>query len=264
MKTKILSFCLVLAMTLVYSQKTIAQSTENNEPQTTVPEKSSATYDGSSYNIIFDWKKKNKSKATSPHWTGIGMSFANFSGIDDLNNPDVNLTMSTSYSFILNVSDYKIPLNNHLLLVSGLGLDFTRYHFKGNVGLTVDNDGITKFIESPDESYKSSKLVTYYITIALLVEYQTKVHNRTFHVSGGMVGYIKYYSKSQIDVRENGGVIAKSLGRDLNILPVNGRFMLQTGISDLSFYAYYSPFSLFKKDKGPDIKPIGMGIKLDF
>ena len=264
MKTKILLLCLALAMTFTYSQKTIAQSTEDDNSQTITREKSSARYDGDSYNITFVWNKKNDKKTITPHWTGIGMAFTNFNGINDLKNPDVNLSMSTSYSFILNISDFKIPLNNHLLLVSGTGLDFTRYHFKGDVGLTVDSDGITKFIESPDESYKSSKLITYYITIPLLLEYQTKVHRQTFHISGGMVGYIKYYSKSQVDAIVEGGVKARSLGRDLNILPVNGRFMLQAGIGDFSFFAYYSPFSLFEKDKGPDIKPIGMGVKLDF
>ncbi len=233
-------------------------SSKSNDNEVVAPE-SSAIYDGSSYNIIFAWKKKQK--ANKPHWTGMGMALANFNGMDDTN---ADLSISTSYSFIINTTDYKVPLSSHLLLITGMGLDFTRYHFNGNVGLTVV-DGITKFVESADETYKSSKLITYYITIPLLLEYQTKIaNNRTFYVSGGMVGYIKYYSKSQIDVNVDGGVQARSLGRDLNILPVNGRLMLQTGISDVNFYAYYSPFSLFQKDKGPDLKPIGIGIMIGF
>ncbi len=227
----------------------------NTDPE--VPAKSSATYDGTSYSIMFNWKKKNKAWI-EPHWNGIGMALANFDGI---NNTTADLSISTSYSFIINPIEYKAQLSNHWLLVSGVGLDFTRYHFKDNVGLTVI-DGVTKFVESTDETYKSSKLLTYYITIPLLLEYQTKLAHNTFYVSGGMVGYIKYYSKSQIDVNVNGGIEARSLGRDLNILPVNGRFMLQTGIGNIRFYAYYSPFSLFEKGKGPEIKPIGIGIVL--
>ena len=262
MKTRILLLCIVLlSTTFIYAQDTnIDTNTVNTLEESIVPEKSSITYDGSSYSIIFDWKKK---RSIRPHWTGIGMTFLNFDGLNDLRNPNVNLTMSTSYSFILNLSDYKIPLNHNFLLVSGLGLDFSRYHFKGNVGLTVV-DGITKFVESEDESYKSSKLIAYYVTIPLLLEYQTRIHNRTFHIAGGIVGYLKYYSKSQIDANVNGGVEARSLGRDLNILPINGRCMLQAGIGDVSLYAYYSPFSLFKNDKGPELKPVGIGIKLDF
>jgi hypothetical protein len=223
-----------------------------------VSQNSSATYDGSPYNIMFAWKKKTKAK--NPHWNGMGIALANFDG---MNNVNADLAISTSYSFIINPIDYCVPISSHWLLVSGMGLDFSRYHFKGNVGLTVV-DGITKFVRSADESYKSSKLITYYITVPLLLEYQTKLSNRTFYISGGVVGYIKYYSKSQIDVKVEGGIEARNLGRDLNILPVNGRLMFQTGISDISFYAYYSPFSLFEKGKGPDLKPIGVGIVLDF
>ncbi|MDR1370529.1 MAG: hypothetical protein LBJ72_10485 [Dysgonamonadaceae bacterium] len=242
MKTKILLLCLILF--------TGSQS---------VPAQSSVTYDGAPYNIMFTWKKN--SKAIKPHWNGLGIALANFDGI---NNTGADLAVSTSYSLILNPMDYKIPLSRHWLFVSGMGLDFSRYHFKGNTGLTVV-DGIARFVPATDgETYKSSKLMTYYITIPLLLEYQTRFSNRLFYISGGMVGYIKYYSKSQIDVRVTGGVEARNLGRDLNILPVNGRFMLQTGVSDISFYAYYSPFSLFEKDKGPDIKPVGIGIMLDF
>ncbi|GHU88133.1 hypothetical protein FACS1894155_02400 [Bacteroidia bacterium] len=233
-----------------------AQNTSNNDQP--VVSKSSATYDGSSYNVMFAWKKKMK--VNNPHWTGMGVALANFDG---MNNVNTDLTISTSYSFIINPIDYCIPINSHWLLVSGMGLDFSRYHFKGNVGLTVVN-GITKFVESADETYKSSKLITYYITVPLLLEYQTKLSNRTFYISGGMVGYIKYYSKSQIDVKVVSGIEARNLGRDLNILPVNGRLMLQTGISDISFYAYYSPFSFFENGKGPDLKPIGVGVILNF
>jgi hypothetical protein len=251
MRTKTLLPCLVLFTTsFIYAQ---------NEDQPIAP-KSSATYDGSPYNIMFAWKKKAKEKANNPHWTGMGIALANFDGMSKV---DANLSISTSYSFIINPIDYCISLSSHCILVSGMGLDFTRYHFKGNVGLTEVNE-ITKFVKSTDETLKSSKLITYYITIPLLLEYQSRLPNRRFYVSGGIVGYVKYYSKSQIDVNVIGGIEARNLGRDLNILPVNGRLMLQAGISDIRFYAYYSPFSLFEKGKGPDLKPIGIGIILDF
>jgi hypothetical protein len=231
----------------------------SNNTQVGSSSQSSATYNGSSYNIMFAWKKKGK--VTKPHWNGMGIALANFDGKNDIN---ADLSISTSYSFIINTIDYKISLSRHWLLVSGMGLDFTRYHFKNNVGLTVVN-GNAQFVEAQDETYKSSKLITYYITIPLLLEYQTRLANRhLFYISGGIIGYIKYYSKSQIDVNVLNGVEARNLGRDLNILPANGRLTLQAGINDIGFYAYYSPFSIFEKDKGPDIKPIGIGIMFNF
>ncbi len=220
--------------------------------------KSSATFNGSSYNIMFSWKKK----ANNPHWAGAGIALASISNMDDTG---ADLKISKSYSFVVNPIEYCVPISHHWLLVSGAGADWTRYHFKGDTGLQ-EVDGITQFVPAAaGETYKSSKLLTYYITIPLLLEYQTKMqNNRTFFISGGMVGYIKCYSKSQVDVNVNGNIEKRTLGRDLNLLPVNGRLMMQTGIGDFSFYAYYSPFSLFEKGKGPDMKPIGLGIIIDF
>ncbi len=220
--------------------------------------KSSVTYNGSAYNVLFSWKKK----ANDPHWASIGMAFADFDGMTDTNG---ELRTSTSYSFILNPIEYSIPLDHHWLLVSGLGIDWTRYHFKGNIGLEEVN-GITQFVPAPaGTTYKSSKLLTYYLTVPLLLEYQTKIaKERSIFFSGGFVGYIRCYSKSQVDMNVEGGIQKINKGRDLNILPVNGRFMLQAGISKVNFFGYYSPFSLFEKDKGPDIKPVGIGVMLDF
>jgi len=219
--------------------------------------KSSIKVSGSDYNFIFSWNKKK----FDPHWSGFGMSFINF---DNLKGAD--LKQSISYSFVLNLMEYYVPIDRyHWLFVTGMGIDWSRYHFKGNTGLT-EKDGITFFEPSPEEvNYKSSKLLSYYITLPLLLEYQTKISKkRDFFVSGGLVGYIKCYSKSQVEYRTSEGKKQENKGRDLNILPVNARFMLQIGIDDISLFGYYSPFSLFKKDKGPEIYPVGVGLMLGF
>jgi hypothetical protein len=226
---------------------------------------SSIIYNGSPYNFIFTWKKK----ATQSHWSGIGFAFSQLDGLEG-----VDLKLGKSYSIILNLGDYTIPLSHHWLLFTGFGLDFTRHHFKGNVGLEEiyihgqerDRLGeyVAGFVPDFDHHYKSSKLQAYYITIPLLWEYQTKITgNKMFYINGGVEGLIKYYSKSQIDIRTERSV-EKVKYRDLNIRPLNFRFVLRIGLTNnVGIFGYYQPIPMFEFGKGPQIKPYGIGIAIN-
>lgn len=246
---------LLLAFVALSSMPVLAQETEN--PQNS--SKSAVTYDGSLYDFAFSWKKKSK-KAQHQHWTGLWFAFVDLDGLKD-----AELKASQSYSIAFVPISYVLPLDHHWLFISGIGLDWTRYHFKGDIGLQ-GKSAITHFEPAPEgEHYKSSKLLTYYFTIPLVLEYQIKLaHRSTFHIAGGFEGLIKYYSKSQVDLRTPDGIQKTSLGRDLNLLPLNGRFVAQAGINDIAVFGYYQPFSMFKKAKGPDVKSLGFGLRYHF
>ncbi|OJU52541.1 MAG: hypothetical protein BGN96_17695 [Bacteroidales bacterium 45-6] len=216
-------------------------------------EESNVLFGGASYNLIFSWKKK---KRLSPHWTGIGMGFMNY---DDANIPNGKLKISTSHNFTLNLIDYNKQISNsNWLLVSGVGMEFSRYHFDTNAALTKVN-GITTFVPAPNGiDYTSNKLLAYYITLPLLFEYQTS----HFHVSGGPVAFFKYYSKSEVEYTQNNRKEKESMGRDLNIRPVDLKLRLQVGIDDVAIYGYYSPFSMFNKNEGPDLKTYTVGVMI--
>ncbi|MDR3057726.1 MAG: outer membrane beta-barrel protein [Prevotella sp.] len=231
-----------------------SMDTIRTESQVLIHEKESESnilLGGSSYNFLFSWKKK---KHLSPHWTGFGMGFMNY---DDI--PNGSLKMSKSHNFTVNLFDFHKQIGkSNWLVVSGIGAEWSRYHFDENAALTKV-DGITTFQPAPDGiDYKSTKLLAYYITIPLLLEYQAS----NFHISGGVVGFFKYYSKSQVKYYVDNKKIVKNMGRDLNIRPVDMKLRLQVGINDISVYAYYSPFSMFGKDKGPDLKTYTIGVML--
>lgn len=228
--------------------------TVRTESQVLISEKeneSNILLGGSSYNFLFSWKKK---KHLSPHWTGFGVGFMNY---DDI--PNGSLKMSKSHNFTVNLFDFHKQIGkSNWLVVSGIGAEWSRYHFDENAALTKV-DGITTFQPAPEGiDYKSTKLLAYYITIPLLLEYQIS----NFHVSGGVVGFFKYYSKSQVKYYVDNEKVVKNMGRDLNIRPVDMKLRLQVGINDISVYAYYSPFSMFGKDKGPDLKTYTIGVML--
>lgn len=233
------------------------------ETQKIVPTETEGSFvydNGASYNLIFAWdhmrEKPRKRKKLRPHWAGIGMGFINY---DDKDIPNGELKMSRSHNFTLNIASFSKQIEkSNFLFVSGLGLDWSRYHFDNNAALTKEN-GVTFFKPAPDGvHYKSTKLLSYYVTIPLLLEYQTG----EFHISGGLTGFFKYYSKSQVKFYDQDGKHKKNMGRDLNIRPVDVKLRFQAGIKSLSIYGYYSPYSMFKDNKGPDLKPYTIGLML--
>lgn len=234
--------------------ETITTTTTTTElKETAVSEKSKIEYDGSSYNFIFSWKKK---KRLHPHWTGFGIGFLNYSDI-----PNGNIKMSKSLNFTINLFDFHKQISNsNWIFVSGIGSEWSNYHFDDNAAL-VKRDGITIFEPAPAGiTYKTNKLTAHYVTIPLLLEYQVS----SFHVSGGVVGFLKFYSRSHVKYyNAEGKKIKETMGRDLNIRPIDMKLRLQAGIGDISLYGYYSPFSMFDKNKGPDLKTYTIGLIID-
>ena len=219
--------------------------------------KSSIFYNGSSYGFHWSWKKK-ATKAREAHWSGLGFAFSNWKGLED-----VDLRLNRSYSVVWNFGSYTIPIDHHWLFTTGLGFDWSRYHFKGDMGLR-EKDRLTQFLpDSEGRSYRDSKFLAYYATIPLLLEYQTKAGHKTFFIYGGVEGMINLYSKSQVEIRTPEG-IKKAHNKDLNVLPLNYRFTARIGFDGFSLFGYYQPNSPFEKGKGPDVQPYGMGVMLKF
>ncbi|MDR0699365.1 MAG: hypothetical protein LBG28_09165 [Tannerella sp.] len=255
MKKKLnLLACTLFMTALVWAQENVTTNMKTTEEIDDRNFQSLILLNGSSYDFIFNWKEK----PTKSHWTGIGFAF---SGLRNLHVADLN--QNRSYSVILNLADYTIPLSYHYLFVTGLGFDWSRYHFRRNTGLQY-TDGIATFFKDTEREYKSSKLLVYYATIPFLLEYQTKTTNGShFFISGGIEGLVKCYSKSQLDIRQAQGNIEEIHYRNPNIPPLNARLILRTGFDNFSFFGYYQLFSMFEKGKGPDVRSFGIGLMLN-
>lgn len=52
------------------------------------------------------------------------------------------------------------------------------------------------------------------------------------------------------------------MDRGMNLRPVTMDFLFQAGVGCIGFYAKYSPFGLFEKDKGPKVHPVSHGLQL--
>lgn len=233
--------------TISITSETIEPNIESNE---------SYVIDENNNHLRFVWQAKKDSDFT-PHWSGF--SFA-FNGYDEDKIPLGAYKASLSYTYSFNISQYSMRLfNSNFGAFTGFGLDFSRYSFQDNVALSVV-DGNTVFVPAPNGvHYKNSVLSANYVSIPLMLEYQVS----NFHISGGGIGLVKFYSKSQIKYKDESGRTHKeSQGRDMNLRPLDFRFRVQAGIGSVSFFANYSPMSIFRDSKGPELKPFSLGILL--
>ena len=239
----------------VFENDTILSFYEDEDPSSSIVFK-----DGVAYDLAFDWRNEygsQRKKRIKAHWSGIGFSFANFENLDS---PDLDL--QASYSINWNIASLSTTIGNHWLVLTGVGIDWSRYHFKGDYGLENIN-GITQFVPAEeDQSYRDSKLLAYHVTIPFMLEYQVK----DFFINAGPVVYINCYSKSEMEIYYSYGRRDDHLKwqKKLNILPINMRLMGHIGISGFSIFGYYSPFSMFEKNKGPELYPWGAGLKINF
>jgi hypothetical protein len=241
--------------TVRITETTTSTDERNNEEN----QKSIVSVGGNVYDIFFTWNKRRK---TYPHWAGFGMGFVNY---DDKDIPYGDAMNSKSLYYSLNLKTYHVQLGTpNLLLVSGIGTDWFRFRYDNVNSAITKVDGIAKFVPAPEGiDYKKSKLSANYLTIPLLIEYQYPARRRSFHISFGVVGYLKYYSKSTVFYYIDGRKYKDSMGRDLNIRPVDMKLRAQVGLGGLSIVGRYSPFSMFDA-KGPDLKSYSLGLQWNF
>jgi hypothetical protein len=251
MKRIITTFCVAL----VSANAIWAQGWYYEEEDWYQPSSSSVTLDGSLYDLAFAWR--NKPRHIEAHWAGLSFAFSDLKGLPS----DVIIAPERSYSISWNVEDVEVALSKHWLIASGLGFDWSRYHFE-DASYVKQVDGKTDFYHYEDAPLKDSKLLVYYLKIPLLLEYQTGIGKRKFFIQGGVEGLIKLYSKSRIEIREN-NKIRKEDFRNLKINPVNARLFLHLGIGSVGIFGYYQPMSLFRQNYGPDIQTVGFGIALN-
>ena len=189
-------------------------------------------------------------KDFDPHWAGFGMGFANFSGSDGINDVDgVSLRSGNSLEYNLNFMEFSFP--------------FSRYRNAH----CQEVDGVTQLVPAPEGIvYNASKLNITSLTIPVLLEWQSPKHRRKaprFFISGGVVGVVKTISSSKIVYHDaDGEKRKKKMDRGMNLRPVTMDFLFQAGVGCIGFYAKYSPFGLFEKDKGPKVHSVSLGLQL--
>ncbi|MEN8122366.1 MAG: outer membrane beta-barrel protein [Bacteroidota bacterium] len=226
-------------------------------------------FDWDSHNDWYsDWDNLspfNKNKKFRGHWAGFELGLNNYMNeerkttldpVDEL----FELNPERSWVFALNFVEFNIPFTKGSGLVTGMGTTWNNYHFRNNVNVYEDANGV--IIAEPETVNNLGKnaLNLWYITIPLIFEFQIPVNNNRpgIHVGFGAVGSLKLASKT---VQKYDGTKSKQHS-DFQIPGLKYGLTFRIGYRFIKLFVNYDMVPLFKEEKGPKVFPVSAGITL--
>lgn len=199
------------------------------------------------------------------HWTGVELGVNGFMDYNNNLNPPVSfleLNYAKSYQFGLNLFEKDFHIyKNYINIVTGVGFNFNHFAFDNNITLQTNNT--PNYISATADSvkYKKNTLNVSYVRAPLMLEINTsKNPERNFHIAGGLEFeyMIHAVTKQKYDQNDNHYKIKKR--DDFNLDPFSYSAVARIGYNHVTVYATYGLNRLFKKDEGPQVYPVSLGI----
>ncbi|MFO8055103.1 MAG: DUF2807 domain-containing protein [Bacteroidales bacterium] len=213
-------------------------------------------------------KSGRSGKKFAGSWGGFELGFNGYLNTQDkMKVPDEYdfLNLREEKSIVVNINLFEKNFNlirNRFGLVTGLGLQYNNYRFQSNTLLTGDSARIYgSFDTDPKKNYIKSKLLVKYITLPLMLEYNTGGKNK-FHIGAGAQFAWKYGDHSKIVYEESVSREKKKDKGNFYLYPYKLDITARIGWSWINLFATYSLTPMFKEDKGPELYPFSAGIKL--
>lgn len=214
------------------------------------------------------FKPKNKRRPSRSHWAGFGLGFSNLPHGLDFDGElasIVNLSRSLQYNLNPIEASWRMGNSNFTGIV-GMGIQFNAIHWQNNKAMEVkDYKSVVTTTEAGYE-YRDSRIHYTCLTFPFLIESNWNL-GRSSHLflNAGVVAKVKTASSSAIWQNNERGKKEKiKLPGELNIRPVTLDLLAQGGINDWGFFASYSPFSLFRNNKGAEANQATIGIQFYF
>lgn len=236
--------------------------------------------------------KRIRREKFNGHWGGVGI------GINGYVNDKYNYNLPEEYEYMdllwqksvnidLNIYEQNINLsaNNNIGLVTGIGYSIHNYRFTKSFTVMQDSN---YFVGSynRDINVRKSKIVTNFITIPVLFEFQDKHPNpRTkyrWHVNVGAIFGVRVHAHQKTYFNEqnkdynlvhavNGDIVATATSPSYPKVKVHDNFYmrpfkvdasLRVGWGWINLYANVSLIEMFNSGKGPKLYPFSVGIML--
>jgi len=196
-------------------------------------------------------------------WILMDLGFDNLASADDytLDNGidpfELNAWKSTNVN--LHVFQQKVNLINHAVnLKWGLTFQFHKYMFDNNVTLQEDAPQAT-FLQSPNVNYDKTRLATSYLTMPLMLNFETnpKQHSKSLHISFGGYGGPRLGAnfKTKVDGDKD------KVRDDFNLSKWRYGIRTELGFGPFNLYATIPLNELFQegKNNGYKVTPFSVG-----
>lgn len=179
----------------------------------------------------------------------------------------MNLEYNNSISVNLNFWQKNLALthgrNSSFGLYTGLGVSWNNYRFENNIRLVHGDQQLGYF---PDSIYdfRKNKLTVSHLNAPLMLEFQTNQrHSRSkFHMSAGVNLGMRLRSHTKYVYRHEGSREKDKEYKSYHLAPFRYEAIAQIGWGSLNLYASYALNSMFKDDRGPELYPFSVGIRL--
>ena len=217
-------------------------------------------------------RHKTKKKRFRPHYAGIELGVANYLTPDNsLTLPPedsyMDLNTGRSYNFGINFIDVGVGLGTDKIgLVSGMGFEFTNYNFNGQNSIRKDpvTGVIGEYVPDYAGNITKSKMTMWYLNVPLLIEFQIPAGRKRVNLSMGVIGGLKLCSRTKMKYTQSGSKSKEVARGDYNLYPWRWATTVRAGYGFMHLYATYYPTSLFKKDLGPELYPLNVGLFFAF
>jgi len=212
------------------------------------------------------YKTKNKSEA---HWAGIDLGFTMLmnsnleSKFEDHAYWQNDAAKSISWNF--NLFEHKFRFGtDYVGLTTGLGFNFTSVAISDNYVLMSSPDSVYAEIDSV-YTYTKNKLKASYLTVPLLLEFNTSSNNdKSFYLAAGVVGGVRIGSKTKLIGELDGKEFKEKRKGTYNLNPFKLDALVRLGYSDWGVFASYDVLPLFEEGKTDNIYPLTFGLSLNF
>ena len=205
------------------------------------------------------------------HWAGFDLGISNFFSTPfNSNLPEesrwMDLNSGKSISLGFNLLQYSMGLQKYrqnLGLVTGAGWTINNYRLDSKNILRRGQDGQTTY-EETDRIVEKNKLLTSYLSVPLLLEWQTTPANsdQELFISGGLYGAFRLGSHTKVVFNDGGNKEKEKWREDLNINAFKYGATVRMGYRWIRLYAKCDLTPLFEKGRGPELYPWTVGLTL--
>jgi hypothetical protein len=228
--------------------------------------------------IIIDDDKKDDEKPADETEKRRRMKrvYAGFeTGVNALTTSSMNFTHSNDYKFLntkvgnswfygLNLFEFDGQIvKNKVAFTTGLGMQFSNYHFEGDSYITpnIDTLGST----ATGVALTTNKLYTYDLNVPLLIKIAPgtkKRENGGFHIAAGAIVRYTTTAKVVTETTANGAEERWTVKDDFNMNAFRVDGTIRVGYDKIKLFANYSLTPYFNNSKAPDVRAFAAGIML--
>lgn len=203
------------------------------------------------------------------NWSGFELGINGYLTPDhdfSLGDEAESLELRYPKSVVVNINLFQqsFPIiRNNLGLVTGFGIGFNNYRFDNQYTFIPDKDGLIPVLEEERVISKNKFTVTH-LNIPLMLEYQTggRRQSEKFHIAGGMILGTRIGTHAKYVYDDSGKKRKEKNYNDFNMQPFRFDATGRIGWGRVNLFATYALNSLFKTNRGPELYPFSVGMRV--